>query len=95
MDVEVILSPSGFRVLEIDARLPSQTPSVVWWSLGENLIVRLAADFCGIVAPKAALSPLRAVVYEQVQVEGRHIVSAGEHIMASWGPSLFTRIFWS
>ena len=86
MDVEVILTPRGFQVLEIDARLPSQTPAVVWWSCGENLLARLAADFCGIVGPETEAAPPRAVVYEQVRAEGEAITSAGEHIISAAGP---------
>lgn len=88
MDVETILTPEGFRVLEIDARLPSQTPAVVWWSSGENLLTRLAADFCGIVVPEAEEPrPARAVVYEHVLVEGDRVSDGlGEHVIAAAGP---------
>jgi pyrrolysine biosynthesis protein PylC len=38
MDVEVILHDDQLKVLEIDARLPSQTPTVVYKSTGINLM---------------------------------------------------------
>jgi|GEM_PF-91787 len=42
MDVEVILHNNELKVLEIDARLPSQTPTVVYWSSGCNILEFLA-----------------------------------------------------
>ena len=38
MDVEAIFSRGEFKVLEIDARLPSQTPTAVYWSTNRNMI---------------------------------------------------------
>ncbi len=86
MDVEVILAPQGFRVLEIDARLPSQTPTVVWWATGENLLTRLAEIFCVLPAAVAAPPAPRAVIYEHVAVGPGGAVLTGEHLMASAGP---------
>ena len=45
MDVEVMVSGAQPKVLEIDARLPSQTPTAVYWSSGLN-IVELLAETC-------------------------------------------------
>lgn len=89
MDVEVILTPQGFRVLEIDARLPSQTPTVVYWSTGQNLLARLAEAF-GFKPP--AGPPLemtagpRGVIYEQVVVSPEGCRLAGEHVISAAGP---------
>ena len=47
MDVEVIDSGGEFKVLEIDARIPSQTPTVVYHTSGVNLIEELRDLFCG------------------------------------------------
>jgi pyrrolysine biosynthesis protein PylC len=53
MDVEVILHNGQLKVLEIDARLPSQTPTVVYKSTGCNILQLLAEyslnnkKFCG------------------------------------------------
>jgi pyrrolysine biosynthesis protein PylC len=41
MDVEVILHKDQLKVLEIDARLPSQTPTVVYQSTGCNILKQL------------------------------------------------------
>jgi pyrrolysine biosynthesis protein PylC len=86
-DIEAILTPTGFRVLEIDARLPSQTPTVVWWAAGENLLVRLAENFVDLppAAPPARAAP-RAVIYEQVAARPGGLALAGEHVLAAAGP---------
>ena len=41
MDVEVIEHEGSLKVLEIDARLPSQTPAAVFWSTGINMVALL------------------------------------------------------
>ena len=88
MDVEIIAAPQGLRVLEIDARLPSQTPTVVFWSAGQNLLVRLAENFVTGPLPDAVLSatPQAAVIYGHVAVSPAGVKAAGEHIMANAGP---------
>lgn len=44
MDVEAIATPRGLRVLEIDARIPSQTPAAVEAATGINLLEELAVS---------------------------------------------------
>ena len=46
MDIEVILDNDVLRVLEIDARLPSQTPITVQASTGINMLQLLADQHC-------------------------------------------------
>ncbi|MDL2226324.1 3-methylornithine--L-lysine ligase PylC [Deltaproteobacteria bacterium OttesenSCG-928-M10] len=86
MDVEIIAAPQGLRVLEIDARLPSQTPTAVYWSTGENLLVRLAENFIEAPPQEVPWTGSRAVIYEHVAVSPDGVKAAGEHIMASAGP---------
>lgn len=83
MDVEVILNGGRLKVLEIDARLPSQTPTAVFWSSGENLVQLLGEAACGreLPAPRPFTS-MRAVVYEHVQVSPGRLEIGGEHVMA-------------
>jgi len=45
MDVEVILHEGGLKLLEIDARFPSQTPMAVYWAAGINMVQLLAEQF--------------------------------------------------
>jgi pyrrolysine biosynthesis protein PylC len=85
MDVEAILTPGGFRVLEIDARLPSQTPVAISWATGENLMVRLAGLFGG-PPPVGAAPAVRAVIYEQVAPGAGGLESVGEHRLSLAGP---------
>jgi len=45
MDVEAILHRGKLKILEIDARLPSQTPTAVYWSTGINMLEQLVRYF--------------------------------------------------
>jgi pyrrolysine biosynthesis protein PylC len=87
MDVEVVHSGGEFRVLEIDARLPSQTPTAVYWSTRQNMVELLGGLY---VAPKADFRAVprgsRGVVYEHIHVSGADLKICGEHIMAAGGP---------
>ena len=87
MDLEVILSPEGVRVLEIDARFPSQTPTAVWLSTGINLAEHLAACFVRH-EPAAARSRFRYARYEHVLYENGVLKEQGEHVMSRFGPLL-------
>ncbi len=57
MDVEAILHQGRLKVLEIDARLPSQTPAAVYWSTGINMLEMLARLFLEKQAPGKLLPP--------------------------------------
>ena len=67
MDVEVMVAPDGPRVLEIDARLPSQTPTAVLWSSGLNILQAYADMVCRGGLPAAPAAARRACVYQHVQ----------------------------
>lgn len=47
MDVEAIMTPRGLRVLEIDARIPSQTPAAILTATGVNLLEELVTGSIG------------------------------------------------
>lgn len=83
MDVEVILHENDLRVLEIDARLPSQTPTTVYWSTGLNMVQILGDLFLN---RRINLPPNSdheyGVIYEHVSVSSNHLEIAGEHIMS-------------
>ena len=86
MDVEVILDGGRLNVLEIDARLPSQTPTAVFWSSGVNLVQILGEAACGAeLPPPPASSACRAVVYEHIRVSPGLLQTGGEHMMAGSG----------
>jgi len=87
MDVEIMCHRGELKVLEIDARLPSQTPTAVYWSTNQNM-VRLLGDLFS--APQDDFPPagdiLRATVYEHIHVSGDILQISGEGIMAAGGP---------
>lgn len=87
MDVEVIPFGDGFKILEIDARLPSQTPTVVYWSTGFNMVEQLGAMFVRGELPRPrAGSPRYHVRYEHIMVSRGILRFWGEHIMSTAGP---------
>ncbi|MGW8301199.1 MAG: 3-methylornithine--L-lysine ligase PylC [Desulfobacterales bacterium] len=83
MDVEVILDKNDLKVIEIDARLPSQTPTAVYWSTGLNMVHLLGDLFLN---RKTHIQPNSnheyGVIYEHVSVSSNHLEIAGEHIMS-------------
>jgi len=86
MDVEVIDDHGVLKVLEIDARIPSQTPAVVWHVSGINLLSELAALATGRpLQAGPARKPPRYCSYEHFLVQGEQIIPAGEHMMATAG----------
>lgn len=88
MDVEVILHKGELKVLEIDARFPSQTPTAVYHSTGINMIELLFSttrnpfEKVFLDLPKLLVS----VVYEHIKVSAQTIEVCGEHIMSDAGP---------
>jgi pyrrolysine biosynthesis protein PylC len=86
MDVEVILRDGRLKALEIDARLPSQTPTTVFHSTGINMVGLLAELF---LTGKMNINPMnqpQTTIYEHVKVIENHIEVVGEHIMSGIGP---------
>ena len=84
MDVEVILHDSTLKVLEVDARLPSQTPTAVFWSTGINILEMLADLFLtGGTPNRGDLNSPRGVVYEHIKVTANGLEVAGEHLMSA------------
>ncbi|MDF2571314.1 MAG: pyrrolysine biosynthesis protein PylC [Sporomusa sp.] len=90
MDVEAILQNGKLKVLEIDARIPSQTPTAVYHSSGINMIECLGYSFVQgslyIPIPKRPVPHERYVIYEHCQVTSEKIEVSGEHILAKAGP---------
>jgi pyrrolysine biosynthesis protein PylC len=86
MDVEVILNDGRLYVLEIDARLPSQTPTVVYWSRGWNVLELLWKMRKGPIRLHQKKTKPRSVIYEHIRVMPQKLEIAGEHLMACNGP---------
>jgi len=87
MDVEVISHKGTLKVLEIDARLPSQTPTVVNQSTGINMLELLYDVFVkGVIPTIPDVKYERGVVYEHIKVSPGILEVSGEHIMANVHP---------
>jgi pyrrolysine biosynthesis protein PylC len=83
MDVEVILHENDLKVIEIDARLPSQTPTTVYSSTGLNMVQILGDLFLNrsnSIQPNS--NHEYGVIYEHVSVTSNLLEIAGEHIMS-------------
>jgi len=102
MDVEVIVHDGLPKVLEVDARLPSQTPTAVYWSTGVNIVEMLGTLFlqgsldCVLKQrskPGRSSKPPRGVIYEHISVSRNRLEVAGEHIMTGVGPLQIRRDF--
>jgi len=86
MDVEVIRHKNTLKLLEIDARLPSQTPMTVYWSTGINMVELLGNLILDKPAADTKKEQDRTVLVEHIRVSGLTIEFLGEHIMAGDGP---------
>jgi pyrrolysine biosynthesis protein PylC len=93
MDVEVILHQGELKILEIDARLPSQTPTVVAKSSGLNMLELLATVFLHQNLPHVARAGSKGVVYEHIRVSRRVLEVLGEHVMAITEPLYLRKDF--
>lgn len=87
MDVEVVLNQGRFKVLEIDARLPSQTPITVYWSTGQNMVHMLGQQLpVNFAETQSGTKAGRGTVYEHIRVSTGILETRGEHIMTEGGP---------
>lgn len=86
MDVEVMLDGEVPRVIEIDARLPSQTPTAVLHSTGLNLVALIADIASGAGLPGSVPSGGRGVCYQHVRYSAGRLDVLGEHVMSEAGP---------
>ena len=86
MDVEVIIDRDQLKVLEIDARLPSQTPIAIYKSTGINILTQLADIYVYNRLP-VVKKPLedKPVVFEHILISPRKMETLGEHVMAEAG----------
>ena len=76
MDVEAILTPQGLRVLEIDARIPSQTPAAIEAATGVNLLEELVTTALG--KPRDRQPTDGCSIYRHVYLKDGKLRSSGE-----------------
>ncbi len=81
MDVEVMVGGAEPKLLEIDARLPSQTPTAVFWSSGLNIVELLLRTVLDGALPAVDRTPRRACVYQHVRASRGMLDVLGEHVM--------------
>jgi pyrrolysine biosynthesis protein PylC len=81
-----MLAPDGPRVIEIDARLPSQTPTAVLHASGVNMVALLVEAASSGHLPESTSGVEAGVVYQHVLGERGRLQVLGEHIIASAGP---------
>ena len=86
MDVEVMVGGEEPKLLEIDARLPSQTPTAVYWSSGLNIVELLFRTVRDAAPPAVAAAPRRACIYQHVRASRGMLEVLGEHVMGGAGP---------
>lgn len=94
MDIEVVRCGSTLKVLEIDARLPSQTPLTVLGSCGLNMVEVLGDLFCGRreACPVPPIA-FKGAILEHVRLSAGLLEIGGEHIMTTGGPLHMEREF--
>ena len=87
MDVETILHRGHLKVLEIDARLPSQTPIAVYHATGINMLEILGQAFV-LNRPwqEFEIIEKRCAILEHIKVGTDYLEVSGEHIMSEGGP---------
>ncbi|AET68574.1 pyrrolysine biosynthesis protein PylC [Desulfosporosinus orientis DSM 765] len=87
MDVETILHQGKLKVLEIDARLPSQTPISVYHTTGINMLEIIGQAFIlGEPWQEFDVSVKKSVILEHIHIINDKLEICGEHIMAEAGP---------
>jgi len=82
MDVEAILHGDELITIEIDARLPSQTPTAVYWSSQCNILERFTSILLGEAREPLDMSRSRHVVYEHIHVRKGSLAFRGEGCIA-------------
>ncbi|MFZ7126063.1 MAG: 3-methylornithine--L-lysine ligase PylC [Desulfobacterales bacterium] len=84
MDVEAVLHDGRWRVLEIDARFPSQTPIAVHASCGINMVETLVAGALEreVQWRSKRRHPVRGAVLEHIRVTPGRLEVTGEHAIA-------------
>jgi pyrrolysine biosynthesis protein PylC len=91
-DIEVIEDKGVLKLLEIDARFPSQTPVSVYQSSGINMARLLVEAALGKTPGDGGLNGYaeaarpQVCFYQQIGVTKDRVFTAGEHIISESGP---------
>jgi pyrrolysine biosynthesis protein PylC len=96
MDVEAIVKEGVPKVLEIDARIPSQTPAAVLGSSGINILSVLTDSFVKGKLDVPTRTRSGSAYYEHILVSGKTMRSCGEGVFAEVDrPKLVAGLFGS
>jgi len=78
----IVTSSNSIKTNEINARLPSQTPTVVFHSTGINIVEEIANMFLKNTLTSNKVDIEKGVVYQHVSIRDRSLKVQGEHIFA-------------
>lgn len=83
MDTQAIINKNKIPVMiEINARLPSQTPTVVYKSTGINILKILCQMFLEKKIPDIKVLKNKFVIYRHIKIEKDTLYFKGEHMIA-------------
>lgn len=82
MDVEAINNSDDLRIIEIDARFPSQTPIVVYQSTGINILVLLMQAFSSGVQEIETVLQNNYCILEHVMLKDGQLIPVDEQILS-------------
>ncbi|MFA6710301.1 MAG: 3-methylornithine--L-lysine ligase PylC [Candidatus Methanomethylophilaceae archaeon] len=81
MDIEAIEGESGIRILEVDARIPSQTPAAIYHATGVNLLKELVNSRSkSMTVPRFHSG---SSIYEHVYVDSGIMRTCGEKMFSN------------
>lgn len=86
MDLEIIDDGNDFKLLEIDARIPSQTPTVVYHSSGMNLVKELMDIYSVGKFTSDKIDENYSSSFEHYLFKNGIVSSHGEHVMGESKP---------
>ena len=82
MDTQAIVDENELPLMiEINARLPSQTPTAVYHSSGINMVALLMETAAKGRLSVPAVNPMSAVIFQHIQLHGNKILVKGEHVI--------------
>ena len=95
MDVEAMVGSDGeAKLIEIDARLPSQTPTTVLHASGTNILEEVVRTYLdGLLSIKKRPTIKNACIYEHISYNENHLRYTGEHVMGEAGTLVLTDKF--
>ncbi|MFX1466077.1 MAG: 3-methylornithine--L-lysine ligase PylC [Promethearchaeota archaeon] len=81
-DIQSIVTDSNFvKTNEVNARLPSQTPTVVFHSTGINIVQEIVEMFLENRLPLKKVDIEKGVVFQHVVIRDHSLKVQGEHIL--------------